>query len=274
MKYVYRKFKLLLRKHSLRISSETIAILSAVIFGFSLALITIPYWNHDRIQTIILYLTLLVSLASVGIAYNSLWLTKQSQDHMTFSYLFNTQISLLKGYFSADEVMRTELKQKLDENIQIVTDIKSEAKIEKGAPVYKNFCIYFVENANRIGNSELNERQICNIWQTYCNHLKYRSEFEYSFKFIFMCVEVVKQSRLSEEEKQSYIRIITNLINSEQLFCYFVNQIADCDGYCDSETVRILRDNNFFLDMFNSPIYEEVKQKIPHRVVRWFSLPS
>jgi len=251
-----------------------VVILSAVIMGFSLALLTIPYWNHDRIQTIILLLTLFVSLVSIWIARNSLSLTKQSQEYMAFSNLFNTQISLLKGYFNADEVMRTELKQNMDENIQIVTDIEREAKIEKGTPVYKNFCTYFIENANRIGNSELNERQICNIWQTYCNHLKYRSEFEYSFKFIFMCVEVVKQSRLSEEEKQSYIRIITNLINSEQLFCYFVNQVADCDGYCDSETVRILRDNNFFLDMFNSPIYEEVKKKIPHRVVRWFSLPS
>lgn len=274
MKGIYRKFKGLVRKFATKIPIGIVELLSAIIAGFSFALLTLQNWNYGRIQTIILLLTLCVSLVSIWIAYESLRLTKQSQDYMTFSNLFNTQISLLKGYFNADEVMRTELKQKMDENIQVVTDSEREAKIEKEAPVYKNFCTYFIENANRIGNSELNERQICNIWQTYCNHLKYRSEFEYSFKFIFMCVEVVKQSRLSKKEKQSYIRVITNLINSEQLFCYFVNQVADCDGYCDSETVRILRDNNFFLDMFNSPIYEEVKKKIPHRVVRWFSLPS
>lgn len=215
---------------------------------------------------------LIVSTASIYIACLAYHYTKKSHKENVLNNIFITQISLLKHYFFTGATQKTELKNQ-GETIELITDFSSFFRSHKDDSIYKNFCNYFLENKEKIRFSDLTHRQIVNIWDFFCSKLANRSEFDYSFKFIYMCIHNIKESNLKYDEKKRYIKIISDMINSEQMFCYFINLIHMCNGDCTKDdTVKLLRDYRFFGDMFNSKIFNEVKDIIPIDIVKCFSV--
>lgn len=214
---------------------------------------------------------LIVSAVSVDIACLAYCHTKKSNKVNVFNNIFVTQISLMKHYFFAEATQETKLINS-EGTIELIGDYPSLFKCDINSPIYKSFCNYFIMNKEIVKNSSLTNRQIVNIWNHFCSKLISRSEFDYSFKFVYMCVNHVKDSNLENEEKTKYIRIISNMINSEQMFCYFINLVHMCNGDCTKDdTVKLLKDYRFFDDMFNSKIFNEVKDIIPIDIVKCFS---
>ena len=251
-------------------------VIPAALIGFLLGFTCVRPWADVRVQTITFILSFIISTVSVIVACIAFRHSRKSQYVASFSNSFNVQISLLERYFNDVSVQQTFLVSGNRQNgeLKLITNRNVSSIISVDSSIYKNFCNYFKKNADEVCCSELNARQICCIWCNFCDKLENRPEFENSFKYIYMCIKSINDSSLSYDEKTRYTKIVTDMINSEQMFCYFINQIAICDGYCgDDDTVSVLRDSNFFGDMFNSPIYRHVREKIPHYVVRWFSVP-
>lgn len=68
-------------------------------------------------------------------------------------------------------------------------------------------------------------------------------------------------------KKKRYMATINDLLNSEQLFCYFVNQVHFCNGdFSKDENVKLLKENNFFSDLIISNLYKSIKNYIPHHL--------
>lgn len=214
---------------------------------------------------------LIVSSISIYIACLAYCHTKKSNKVNVFNNIFTVQISLMKHYFFAEATQETKLINN-EGTIELIADYPSLFKCDINSPIYKNFCNYFIMNKEIVRNSSLTHRQIVNIWNHFCSKLISRSEFDYSFKFVYMCVNHVKESNLKNEEKTKYIRIISNMINSEQMFCYFINLVHMCNGDCTKDaTVKLLKDYRFFDDMYNSKIFNEVKDIIPIDIIKCFS---
>ncbi len=183
-----------------------------------------------------------------------------------FSQLFNTQISLFNHYFNTNTILKTvTIDNKND--IQLVTSDKI-FKVIESCPITKNFCEYYKANIKEVGYRELSSSEIIKIWNVFCKSLLYRSEFEYSFKNIFMCIRTVKNEKyLNEIEKKEYVTKINDLLNSEQLFCYFVNQVHFCSGdFSKDANVKLLKENYFFNDLIISELYQDIKHSIPHHL--------
>ncbi|MBO7211971.1 MAG: hypothetical protein J6V44_13360 [Methanobrevibacter sp.] len=181
----------------------------------------------------------------------------------SFSQLFNTQISLFNHYFNNNTILRTNTISK-DGLIPLVVSEKS-FQLKSSVPITKNFCEYYKANIKETGYRELSSSEIIKIWDTFCESLQYRSEFEYSFKSIFMCIRTVqKENYLGNLEKKEYLTTINDLLNSEQLFCYFVNQVHFCDGDLSKDkNIKLLKDNEFFSDLTRSAFYKDIKHSIP-----------
>lgn len=244
------------------------------VIPFVVVILVDAFIIHSYAQGIKTIEVVIASL-SLYVAICSILFSSKTQNSLAFNHLFNTQISLLRNYFNAECLQRTVFMGCCEQTPSLLlttpqNDIEAKT-IRQDIPVYKNFCRYFRENVQYIGDSELDSRQICSIWDSFCNKLEYRSEFEYSFKYIYLCLRTITDEDLSTDEKKKYIGIVTDLINSEQLFCYYINQIANCRGNCEGdETVKVLRETNFFRDLFYSVIYKQVEDAIPQHVKKWF----
>ena len=181
----------------------------------------------------------------------------------SFSQLFNTQISLFNHYLNNNTTLRTNTITK-DGLIPLVVSEKL-FQLKSSVPITKNFCEYYKANIKEIGYRELSSSEIIKIWDTFCESLQYRSEFEYSFKSIFMCIRTIeKDNYFNRFEKGEYITTIADLLNSEQLFCYFFNQVHFCDGDLSKDkNIKLLKDNEFFSDLTRSAFYKDIKHSIP-----------
>lgn len=175
---------------------EWFYITTITILMFSIIVILLFNNNDTSIGEIFLTLSSIL-LVIITIVCNHI-----NRKRDSFSQLFNTQISLFNHYFNTSTTKRTITLDNFNK-IHLTLSEDKTYKVIKSSPITKNFCEYFKANINEVGYRELSSNEIIEIWNVFCNSLKYRSEFEYSFKCIFMCIRTVKkEDYLTENEKK------------------------------------------------------------------------
>ena len=220
----------------------------------------------DGMQILANFALVIIGALSIYIARLSFIHSKTSLEHSDFSNLFNTQITLLRHFFGDNRVKETVMYHSLLQKLGI------DYTITKDYSVYKAFCLYFQKQTAHVTKSQFLPRQICCIWNDFCYQLVFQSEFTYSFKYIYLCVHTVDQSPLSNTEKEQYIRIISYLLTSEQLFCYFMSLVAFCSGDCSTDpTVQLLKKHKFFKSMMKGHYFREMAPFIPTDITKCFS---
>ena len=252
-------------------------------FGFHIesAVFSEQFFNNirflDLFSVIGVIAQAVATIYAVIIAKRAYEYSETALAHTELSNLFNTQITILKLSLNDEKIQHTQLKtsqkKKNNPNKNSISSIGTliKYKAEKKNSVFKSFCEYFKHNIPQNYKSEFTPREICNIWKTFCDNLHYKSEFEASFKYIYQCVNTVDKEKLSEVAKQGYIRAVSDIITSEQLFCYFINLVEFCDGDCTTDpTVELLRKYRFFDDLFRSSIFKDIRPVIPVHIVKCF----
>lgn len=83
-----------------------------------------------------------------------------------------------------------------------------------------------------------------------------------------MCIRTVNDYTLIEEKKRKhYIKMVLDLMNSEQQFCYFINKNHFCHGDCSKDkNIKLQKEANFFNDLF----YREIQYSIPLEIKQCF----
>lgn len=215
---------------------------------------------------------LIISMFAVVISFVALICARRAQKESQISNLLMAQIDTLRKTLYSDKNQNTSLCNN-QHSIQLALDPMKEFDCCTNEPVYKNFFLYFVENAETLKYSELNGKQICQIWSVYCKALMQRAEYEYIFQNIYNCVNMIDKSNLPNEKKSEYISQIANQLTSEQLFCYFVNQIAVCSGDINTNDpyVKKLKKYEFMKNLFSNKLFEDVQGVIPAGYVKLFS---
>lgn len=84
-------------------------------------------------------------------------------------------------------------------------------------------------------------------------------DFKNYFKYIYHEITTVTEQEediLDENAKKRYIGLIQSQMNNDELFCYFINQIAHYDEYSEKDSkvkeyVQTLKRYNFFGELYN-----------------------
>lgn len=215
---------------------------------------------------------LIIDIIAVTISLVALRYAKKAQKENHLNCIFNLQMKTISNAFECDRVKKTLLCNG-KHSIPLALKSGKEYECLPNESLYKNFYLYFKENAETINLLQLNGRQMCCIWLEYCKPLLHRYEFEQTFKCIYSCIESIDRADLSNKEKKNYIEMITSLLTVEQLFSYFINQIAVCSGDSATEDpyVEKLGKYDFFQSLFSNQLFQEISNMIPSEYVRLFS---
>lgn len=237
----------------------TLLFLLFILFVAGLFVFFIQDQKYSSIGSIFLSIS---SVLMVVITYIDSQISKKIN---LFSQLFNTQLALFKHYSENTAIQRTKISQN---TIPLFVNCSKNFSVSPRNPITKNFCEYYKANIKECGTRELSSNEIVGIWKQFCNSLCNCSEFEYSFKNIFMCIRTVNNFTLiKDKERKHYIKTIADLMNSEQLFCYFMNQIHFYNGNCsEDKNVILLREAEFFKDLQRSKLYREIEHTIPSHI--------
>ena len=119
----------------------------------------------------------------------------------------------ISNAFECDHVKKTLLCNG-KHSILLILKPAEEYECLPNESLYKNFYLYFKDNAETINQLQLNGIQMCHIWSEYCKPLLHRSEFEQTFKSIYSCIETIDRADLSNKEKKNYIEMIANLLTA------------------------------------------------------------
>lgn len=216
----------------------------------------------------------IIAMLSFALAIMVYCYDKLSREKESFCQLFNTQLSLLKHNAESNVEMRIIDNRKL---IPLVMGNHS-LSVDTSFSIFKTFCEYFKSNVDICLTGKLTQEQIAGISGRFCTAISCRAEYDYFFKSIYMCIRTIKKANvLTRKEKNDYMKTVADLLTSEQLFCYFINQIHFYNEICNEkgghiiqfkneEDMILFRESSFFKDLFRSRFYEEVQHKIPLQI--------
>lgn len=216
----------------------------------------------------------IIAMLSFALAIMVYCYDKLSREKESFCQLFNTQLSLLKHNAESNVEMRIKDNSKF---IPLVIG-NQNLSVDTSFSIFKTFCKYFKLNVDNCLTGKLTQKQIADVSERFCTTISCRAEYDYFFKSIYMCIRTIKKTDvLTIKEKNDYIKTVADLLTSEQLFCYFINQIhfyneicnekgGDITQFKDEEDMTLFRESSFFKDLFRSRFYEEVQHKIPLQI--------
>lgn len=152
-----------------------------------------------------------------------------------------------------------------DNRIRIITSTKTDFfLLDENESMFGNFYQYFVSTISKCPYSEVDRFQMISMWEEYCDNLWSRDKFDAISKYIYTCTHLVFESSVSKDTKGDLIKMIQGTLTSEELFCYFLNQIHyahRCRNY-NSHLIQ-LREADFFHDLLISEVYKKVENHIP-----------
>ena len=209
---------------------------------------------------------------SVIIALSVFLFSKKKHKQDAFYSLFPTILNRVKE--SIDNIQLSTTRLNGNKTSILITD-NCNYSIFADSSVYKNFCQYYVEYSRVVNNKPYNGAKVANVWENYVSNLHNRAMFDSVFKNIYICIYNIDNAEISVSEKEKCVRLVADVLNSEQLFCYMINIVHNCKGYCsDDETTKMLLKYNFFRDLFNSEVYAKIENTIDVSIIRCFSLPQ
>ena len=212
-----------------------------------------------------------VDIIVASIAFFALLVSLSSHMVSSFQTLFTAMTNMLRAQLSGTRINSTELikGRKL---MFIDGSDDCEFAICREHSIYRSFADYYSSNVSRLRTQSMNGHLSAEIWENFVRELEYRSELEQVFKYIYDCVEMVDKSFLSPRAKRRYVRLISDMLTTEQLFCYMMNQAHFCSGYCKKDkTIKMLKKYNFFRDLYGSPLYKTLERRFDAEFIRCFS---
>ena len=211
----------------------------------------------DIIVAIIAFFALLISLASYMVS--------------SFQTLFTAMTNMLRVQLSGTRINSTELIQGRKLMLIDGSD-ECEFTINREHSIYRSFADYYSSNVSRLRPQSMNGHLSAEIWENFVSGLEYRAELEQVFKYLYDCVEMIDKSFLLSRTKQHYVRLLSDMLTTDQLFCYMINQAHFCSGDCKQDkTVEMLRKYDFFKDLFRCPFYKTIERRFDAEFIKCFS---
>lgn len=211
----------------------------------------------DIIVAIIAFFALLVSLASYRVS--------------SFQTLFTAMTNMLRVQLSGTRINSTELI-KGRKMMFIDGSDDCEFVVNTEHSIYRSFTDYYSLTSCRLRTQHMNGHLSAEIWENFVSGLEYRSELEQVFKYLYDCVEMINKSFLLPSTKRHYVRLLSDMLTTDQLFCYMINQAHFCKGDCKKDkTVKMLRKYSFFRDLFGSPLYKTLEGRFDAEFIKCFS---
>lgn len=214
----------------------------------------------DTIVAVIAFFALLVSLASYRVT--------------SFQTLFTAMTNMLRVQLSGARINTTEL---IKERKMIFIDGSDDCTfaVNNDYSIFRSFTDYYSLTACRLKPHHLDGHLSAEIWENFVSGLEYRAELEQVFKYLYDCVEMIDKSFLLPSTKQHYVRLLSDMLTTDQLFCYMINQAHFCSGDCKQDkTVEMLRKYDFFKDLFRCPFYKTIERRFDAEFIKCFSKPK
>ena len=217
------------------------------------------------VENLHIVVDIVIAFATVGARV----VTVRSHKVTSFQTLYTAMIDMLRTQLTSPSINHTHMRG----NIPLLGLEKKTTfdKIDENSSIYKNFVEYYKANADGFKSLSLDGVVSAKVWNSFVEQLYNRAEFDQMFKYLYDCIVTIDKSGLSDSIKTHYVRLISDMLTTEQLFCYMINQAHFCKGDCSEDhTVAMLKKYDFFRDFFSSPLYDALSESFSVEFIKCF----
>lgn len=216
-----------------------------------------------------LFVDMVAAIATVCgafLAYLAWCQSLRTRHYTSFETSFSNMIALQKSFFHNEFLRTTELNHTIVvKNIAFIF-LRFRGKthmylIDTHLPIAINFSIFLSKIRNDFPNEAFSHQDLVYIWDNYTNRLVYRSHFLNSFKFLYNIINTITVSNIAQVDKSKYVERVQSLMNQDELFCYYINQIV-YSNESDSQYLKILRTYDFFRDVITADKFAGIMKNI------------
>lgn len=217
------------------------------------------------VENLHIVVDIVIALATVG----ALVVTVSLHKVTSFQTLYTAMIDMLRIQITSQSINHTHVRG----SIPLLGFEKNSTfdKIDKNSSIYKNFVEYYQANVDGLKVLSLDGMVSAKIWNIFVEQLYNRAEFEQIFKYLYDCIVTIDRSGVSNSVKTHYVRLLSDMLTTDQLFCYMINQAHFCKGDCSEDnTVAMLKKYDFFRDLFSSSLYDALNERFSVEFIKCF----
>jgi len=211
-------------------------------------------------------LSAIAAILGVLFAFLAWMQSLKTRCYTSFETSFSNMIALQKSFFDNDFLRITKLNHTLVINKIAILFFSFRGRthfyhIDTRLPVTINFSNFFTEIWNNFPNESFSHQDLVYIWNYYTERLVYQSHFLNSFKFLYNIIDTITIAKIKTEDKAKFVERVQALVNQDELFCYYMNQIVYSNEN-DSPYLKILRAYDFFKDVLSADKFSGIMTNI------------
>lgn len=142
-----------------------------------------------------------------------------------------------------------------------------------GSDTFRDMSKFFERSLNISNCGHLAPENIKAIYEQFMKYTYKSMNIRNYFKFIYYEIDYIANNFKDKKSKKDGIEMIRSYMSNHELFCYFINQIQYYNETRKDEIKQygtIIKEHNFFNEMFAYSVYDDIANKIDKKIVEIF----